>query len=431
MKPNKLVLALVIVVALFLCTSPVHAVPLLSSTDAILGGKSDGTNFIVGPLAGNNWPGVESPQKAIDGFGQKYLNFGKTNTGFIVTPSAFSVADSIAFWTANDFEVRDPASYELWGTNADVSGVSSGASIPLSNFTRFLSGGLSLPSSRNDGGNSALDSANSQTISFSNSTIYESYLVLFPTVKNEGAANSMQVAEVEIYGTFPASNPGTAIPVGTGDENVIGSSSPEHNGRDEDLVVNGSGLITSGGKLIVNTGQPNGNNWNTTTETADITFDLGALYDLDFIQIWNFNDSFGNNDFGPQTIDLLVSNVGTNAQDADFGGSSVLATLSIEHATGSLSYFGENYRFNGKTAADIPTDLRGVQHDFSSTSVRGRFVRFANLDGSNSYGGRTGLSEVRFYGELVAAVPEPTTLALMGLGLAGIGYRRHRSKIAA
>ena len=27
--------------------------------------------------------------------------------------------------------------------------------------------------------------------------------------------------------------------------------------------------------------------------------------------------------------------------------------------------------------------------------------------------------------------PEPTTLALMGLGLAGLGYRRHRSKIAA
>ena len=29
------------------------------------------------------------------------------------------------------------------------------------------------------------------------------------------------------------------------------------------------------------------------------------------------------------------------------------------------------------------------------------------------------------------AVPAPTTFLLMGLGLVGIGYRRHRSKIAA
>ena len=218
------------------------------------------------------------------------------------------------------------------------------------------------------------------------------------------------------------------IPVGTGDANVVGSSPPEVGccgSRDEDNIVNGSGFGVSGGKLIVNTGQPNDNNWNTETATADITFDLGAVFNIDFIQIWNFNDSFGNNDFGPETIDLLVSNVGTNAQDADFSASSILVTLPIAHATGSLVYFGENYRFNGKAASDIPSELGGVLHDYSGVAVQGRFVRFANLDGSLSYSGRTGLSEVRFFG---TAVPEPSTLLLMGVCLAGLGFAQRKTK---
>lgn len=68
----------------------------------------------------NNWPANESPDHAIDGVGQKYLNFGREDSRFIVTPSSgSSVVTSLKFWTANDAEPRDPASYELWGTNAN------------------------------------------------------------------------------------------------------------------------------------------------------------------------------------------------------------------------------------------------------------------------------------------------------------------------
>lgn len=220
------------------------------------------------------------------------------------------------------------------------------------------------------------------------------------------------------YGMMTSTGIAGFIPIGTGDLNVIGSSLPEI-GRDEDNLVNGSGLgvdvITS--DLIVNTGQPNGNNWNTETSTADITFDLGSIFNIDFLQIWNFNDSFGNNDFGATSIDLLVSNVGTNAQNADFSGSMVLATLLINEATGSLRYFGENYRFNGKMESDIPEELGGDLNDFSDVNVQGRFVRLANLDGSDSFGGRTGLSEVRFYG---TPVPLPGAVWLLGSAMIGL-----------
>ena len=231
-----------------------------------------------------------------------------------------------------------------------------------------------------------------------------------------------------IFLIYSASSSANLVPVGTGDTNVFGSSTPEAGtfpgARDEDNIVNGNGLDTTSSQYFVNTGQPNGNNWNTETSTAYITFDLGAIFNIDFIQIWNFNDSFGNNDFGATSIDILVSNVGTNAMDADFSGSSIITTLSIDEAIGSLTYFGENYRFNGKAEGEIPSIFGGTFHDHSAVALQGRFIRFANLDGSDSFGGRTGLSEVRFY---ASPVPVPAAVWLFGSGLLGlVGIARRK-----
>ena len=148
----------------------------------------------------NNWPDAEAPEQAIDGVGQKYLNFGKTNTGFVVTPSAgSSVATSITLWTANDSEPRDPSGYQVWGTNVAIAG---GGPFSLTDFTAISTGDITLPSSRNAGGDAPLLPENSLTVGFANSEFYSSYLIVFPDVKDNPNANSMQIAEVQLGGTI-------------------------------------------------------------------------------------------------------------------------------------------------------------------------------------------------------------------------------------
>jgi hypothetical protein len=138
----------------------------------------------------NNWPGGEPPSAAIDGAGQKYLNFGGENTGFVVTPTAGGAPASITAWAANDAIERDPASFWLGGTNGDsVTG----------DYTFIASGLLSLPDTRNGGGTAELLEENSFSVSFDNSASFANYLVVFPTLKNAGAANSMQVADVQLF----------------------------------------------------------------------------------------------------------------------------------------------------------------------------------------------------------------------------------------
>jgi hypothetical protein len=200
-------------VALACSILSVQAVPIFAPGDPIQGGQVFGSDFFVGTVgttAGqNNWPMNESPDHAIDGVGQKYLNFGELNTGFLVTPTFNggngSIVDSIKIWTANDSPARDPASFELYGTNVAITG---GGPFALSNFTLINSGPLALPATRQLGGLSApldTDTAGNpaitnQEVTFANNSLYRSYLVLFPTVKDSAAANSMQLGEVQLNG---------------------------------------------------------------------------------------------------------------------------------------------------------------------------------------------------------------------------------------
>ena len=182
--------------------SPLNA-QIFSPGDEIWGIQVDGDSINVGVEGTaddvNNWPGGEPPASAIDGVGQKYLNFGKTNTGFLATPGLPSIATSITLWTANDSEPRDPSGYQVWGTNVAIAG---GGPFSLTDFTAISTGDLALPSSRNEGGDVPLLPENSQTVDFANGDIYSSYLIVFPDVKDNPNANSMQIAEVQLGGTI-------------------------------------------------------------------------------------------------------------------------------------------------------------------------------------------------------------------------------------
>ena len=190
--------------ALTLAAGAASAATVFAPTDTVIGGERQGGSFVVGQTApgtaNNDWPGNEGPEHAIDGAGQKYLNFAKEDSGFIVLGDEAFVITSAQFWTANDAVERDPASYEIWGSNAASFGSAPGTGIAMSEFTLISGGLLSLTDARNPGGTSALNDANSQTVSFANVAAYTSYLVLFPTLKNSAAANSVQIGEVQLYG---------------------------------------------------------------------------------------------------------------------------------------------------------------------------------------------------------------------------------------
>jgi len=204
MKPLTLS---VTIASMALATWSAQAAAIFAPGDPVLGGALSGSDFVVG-VAGtaagvNNWPAGEPPTAAIDGAGQKYLNFAEINTGILVTPTFNggngSIVTGLTLWAANDAVERDPASFELYGTNQVIGGTGPFA---LSNFALVSSGALALPASRNAGGVSPLLPENSQTVTFPNTSSYTSYLVLFPTVK-DSAANSMQIAEIQLDGVVP------------------------------------------------------------------------------------------------------------------------------------------------------------------------------------------------------------------------------------
>jgi hypothetical protein len=129
----------------------------------------------------DSYPANEGPSNAIDGdTSTKYLNFGKNNAGFDVTPGTGpAIVNGLQFTSANDSPERDPTTFTLEGWDGTSFVLVAEGSIPA--FTSRLQ--------------------TTAALGFSNEVPYGVYRLLFPTIFDSSLANSMQIAEVGfLYG---------------------------------------------------------------------------------------------------------------------------------------------------------------------------------------------------------------------------------------
>jgi hypothetical protein len=166
---------------------------------------------------GSSFPNNERPALALDQSrdpvtgrpNTKYLNFGEERSGIIITNSTGPVqVNFMGLTTANDAVERDPASYELYGTNDAVTSEQNSNSNGAEQWTLISSGVLSLPGVLPTGGT---DDARGEgvIIPINSPTPYTSYRLIFPTVKDAAAANSMQIADIQFYSGVP--EPGSML----------------------------------------------------------------------------------------------------------------------------------------------------------------------------------------------------------------------------
>lgn len=158
-------------------------------------------------------------------------------------------------------------------------------------------------------------------------------------------------------------------------------------------IVNGTGLSSYTAGATHAAGAPN-NAWASDPDVppGSITFDLGGLFDLSGMAVWNFN---ANSDSGVQRLQIFGSTDGSN--------------FSLMAGAPSVFAIGAN------NAAEL-----AEQFAFSTTASHVRF------DVQSNYGLFVGLSEVMFLGD-AAVVPAPATLALALLALGGVASVRRRA----
>ena len=181
-----------------------------------------------------------------------------------------------------------------------------------------------------------------------------------------------------------------------------------------DRTIDGSGLSDS---TLVETGDalpgtyPThqvGNNAGPAVQTVSgrysswtgqtVTYDLGAVYDLEDLVFWNYTEIYNGDD--------QYRNRGLASATLSFAGEDLV--------------FGSDTAFNFAEASAGSAPFNAEVLNITENGVR--YIQFSNM--TNHGGNRLGWSEVRFTG--TAAVPEPSSAALIGLAGIGLALRRRR-----
>jgi hypothetical protein len=139
-----------------------------------------------------NSPVGETAPKAIDNdVTTKYLNFDKLGAGFTVTPSGNKPVRALSLISANDEPARDPSSVIVEGSDDGV------------NFIPIASNAVPAFATRHY----------VQSIALPGMSQFNVYRVQFPTVSNAVAANSIQIAEVELLHHPEITSPSDSVSI--------------------------------------------------------------------------------------------------------------------------------------------------------------------------------------------------------------------------
>lgn len=242
------------------------------------GGELSGSTFNFGNIGttnpGNNWPGFESPDHALDGnVNTKFLFYRPANGGIVCSPVAGPAAvNRFTVWTANDAPERDPIKYQVYGFVTRVTQTSGSLNVGTAG-TLLDSGNFTLPDARNAG---------PVTVEFSNSTAYASYLVVFPAVKYVPITSMTQISELQFaYNGVPdfALPVGVTTPVGetwTARESIRQWTSICSSVDGTKLAALDQGALNQGGKIYISsdsgatwTARENDREWQSIASSAD------------------------------------------------------------------------------------------------------------------------------------------------------------------